>query len=774
MPGTNKIPLLSTSGQIRQDAPAKARGVEKYAADYYGDRLLWAGVKRAGVPHARLLAVSIDNALRVPGVVKALTAKDVPGPNRQGVVRDDQPVLVDDKVRHCGDAVALVVAESKQALASGLAAITFDLEELPGVFDPEKALLPDAPLLHEDHEGGNLLLEGRLVKGLGADGLESCPVVVEAVWNLPRQEHAYLETENGLALQEADGVIHLIVSTQTPHRDCLEVARALDLDPARIHLRAPYCGGAFGGKDGITVQSLLALAAINCPGHTVKMWWDREESMIAGAKRHPARLYYRLGAEKDGRLRALSARLIFDTGPYDHLGGVVATLGLEHAGGPYRIPHAELISQAVYTNNPIGGPFRGFGVPQAAAGIELTMDLLAQRLSLDPLELRRRNLLETGETSPAGVTLSGIEGLHASLDTASRHELWQGRKSWQLQAEPNKRRDLGLAVLYHAMGYGPVIPDEARARLVLLDDGRFRLYSGVVDMGQGNASTYVQIAAQVLNQPPENFELIQPDTAETESCGSSSASRTTYTFGNAILGAAQTLRERILTQAGELMALDDITDGLAMAPGAVRHTGLSLKISLAELAASLPTDQCDVTHYFRAPVAAEPVAPNKSLALHGFPHAVYAYAVHLAAVEVDELTGKIDLLDYLTVSDLGRVINPRLLEQQMDGAVVQGMGYALCEDFVAHDGHSINTDFSTYIVPTSLDAPRIENVFLASQDASSPLGIRGGGEIGIDGPLPSVGNAVARACGVTMRTYPLTPERVLAALNHGGAANDPH
>lgn len=753
---------------VRQDAPAKACGKELYAADHYGEGLLWAGVKRAGVPHAKLLEVKTRAAQREPGVAAVLTSKDVPGPNRQGVVRDDQPVLVDDKVRHCGDAMALVLAESRDALARGIEAIELELDELPGVFDPETALRPGAPLLHEEHDNGNLLLEGRLIKGNGASELESCPVKVEAVWDLPRQEHAYLETENGLARQDADGVIHLVVSTQTPHRDCFEVARALGLEPSQIHIRAPHCGGAFGGKDGITVQSLLSLAALTCPGRPIKMWWDREESMLAGAKRHPVKLYYKLGAQRDGALRALSARLVYDTGPYDHLGGVVATLGLEHAGGPYRIPHAELLAQAVYTNNPVGGPFRGFGVPQAAAGIELTMDLLANRLGLDPLDLRRRNLLKPGETTAAGVALAGVQGLHDCLESVGRHKLWTARHEWQERSGPHKRRGVGLAALCHAMGYGPVIPDEAHARLVLLKDGRFRLYSGVVEMGQGNSSTFVQIAAEILGQPADKFELMQPDTAQTKSCGSSSASRTTYTFGNAILGAAQVMRQRILDQAQKLMTPKVRPAELAIIPGAVRQAEPGGEISLEQVAAALSPEQREVTHHFRAPVADKPQAPDQNLALHGFPHAVYAYAAHLAAVEVDLLTGKVELIDYLTVSDCGRILNPQLLDQQMDGAVAQGMGYALCEDFAAPEGRSGNTDFSTYIIPTSLDTPSMENIFLEGQDSSSPLGMRGGGEIGINGPLPAVGNAVAGVCGVPLTRYPLTPERVLKALGHGG------
>jgi len=752
----------------RQDAPSKALGAEKYAVDHYGEGLLWAGVKRAGVPHARLLSVRVAAAKQEPGVAAVLTAGDVPGPNRQGVVRDDQPVLVGDKVRHCGDAVALVVAESQEALARGLAAISLEVSELPGVFDPEEALEPGAPLLHEDHPGGNLLLEGRLQKGRGAAALADCPFVAEAVWELPRQEHAYLETENGWARQDENGAIQVIVSTQTPHRDRLEVARALALDPARIHLRAPYCGGAFGGKDGVTVQSLLVLAAMALPGRPVKMWWSREESMIAGAKRHPARLYYRLGAGRDGRLKALAARLVYDTGPYDHLGGVVATLGLEHAGGPYLIPHVELLSQAVYTNNPIGGPFRGFGVPQALAGMELTMDLLAGKLGMDPLELRQRNLAGPEDASPAGVKLAGVESLRGCLDALAGHDLWRKRAAWQRQAGPHKRRAVGLAALLHAMGYGPVIPDEARARLVMLADGRFRVHSGVVDMGQGNASTFVQIAAEVLEQPPDRFELRQPDTDEVMSSGSSSASRTTYTYGNAILAAAQKLRARILREAAAILGPRVKPGDLRLAPGVVIHPGLDAKAALSQVAERLSPEQRQAEHHYVAPTAQEPKAPDQNLALHGFPHAVYSYAAHLAAVEVDELTGKVEVMGYVAVSDCGRVLNPLLLEQQMQGAIIQGLGYALFEDFAAPQGRSLTPDLATYIIPSSLDAPAMENIFLQSKDASSPLGMRGAGEIGINGPLPAIGNAVAQACGALPRRFPLTPERVLKALGQMG------
>jgi CO/xanthine dehydrogenase Mo-binding subunit len=761
-----RVPAIGTA-MVRADAVAKVSGREKYAADLYGEDLLWAGVKRAGVPHARLRGVEVEAARRVPGVAAVLTARDVQGTNRQGVIRRDMPVLVDDRVRHAGDAVALVVAADKTALEAGLKAIALDLEKLPGVFDP--ALAPDAPPLHEDHLGGNVLLAGRVVTGDGEAALAQAEVTVEARFNLPPQEHAFLETQAGWAKVEADGRLIIVASTQTPWRDRTEVAQVLGLEANRVRIVAPYLGGGFGGKDGITVQSLLGLAALAVPGRPIKMWWGREESFVAGVKRHPARLHYRLGADRDGTLRALAAEIVYDTGPYDHLGGVVMTLGLEHAGGPYHIPNSCLETRAVYTNNPVGGAFRGFGVPQVAAAMEQTLDLLAEKLGLDPLALRRRNAVRRGGRTPAGVTLTGSTGLAACLDRLAEHALWTGRAAWKSAAGAHKRRGVGLAAVMHGLGYGPVVPDVANAKVELTAQGGWRVYCGVADMGQGNATTALQVAADLLGQDAARIELVLPDTDLTLPSGSSSASRTTYTFTAALIGAVDTLKKRLLARAGDLMFAAS-SDDLVLLPGLIRHLPTGREMPLDQLANLMDAAERVATHRFRAPVSGESPVDDPALRLHGFPHVVFSFGAHLAAVEVDELTGRVEVKRYLAVTDCGRLINPQLAEQQVQGAIAQGLGYALWEEFLVQDGRVMTPDLATYLIPGALDLPDLEVEFVETWEPTGPFGLKGVGEVGIDGPLPATANAVADACGVRVFSAPLTPERVLEALSRGREA----
>ena len=762
-PQAYKHPPQAGLAMSRVDAWAKVQGKEKYAADYYGPGVLWAGVKRAGVPHARLGEIRTRAAAEVPGVVAVLTHRDLEGSNRQGVVQKDQPVLVDDRVRHCGDALALVVAQDRRALARALELVEVELEPLPGVFDPDQALEPGAPILHPDHPSGNLLLSGCITRGEGEKALARCPVVVEATYHLPRQEHAYLETEAGWARLEEDGTLVIVASTQTPFRDRSEVAEALGLEPAQVRIIAPYPGGAFGGKDGVTVQSLLGLAALACPGRPVKMWLSREESFLSSVKRHPARLHYRLGAEKDGTLCALVVEATYDTGPYDHLGGVVMTLGLEHAGGPYRIPHVSLQGRAVYTNNPVGGAFRGFGVPQVTAGMELTLELLARRLGLAPDELRRRNLLHRGEKTPVGVTLTGSVGLAQCLERARAHPLWARREQWKSRAGAHKLRGVGLALAMHGVGYGPVVPDVANAKLRLTKQGRIRVYSGVVDLGQGNASTCLQLAGHVLNQDLDHLELVLPDTERTLPSGSASASRTTFTFAPALLQAARELKQRLEAKAADLLMCP--ARETALAPGVVRHLPSGREVPLAQLAGFMNRDERTTVARHRAPVAPERPSPDPALQLHGLPHCVFAFGAQVAAVEVDRLTGQVEVKGFLSVCDCGNVINPQLLEQQIQGGAAQGLGYALWEDFASREGQPLTPDLSTYIIPTALDLPDQECLVVPSFEPAGPLGLKGAGELPVDAPLPAVAAALGDACGRHFTRFPLTPERVLAALD---------
>ncbi len=745
----------------RADAPTKAAGSEKYAADMYAPEMLWASLKRALIPHARIEKVDTAGARKIAGVVAVLTAADVPGANIQGLVKRDQPVIVGDKVRRVGDPVALVLAESKAALNAALEAIAVDLTPLPAVFDMEKALAPDAPVIHEKN-GNNLLARAKVDKGDIQQAWPDCAITVEGVFHTPRQEHAYLETEAGFAQVDQDGRIVVTVSTQSPHRDRLEIAHALGLSPEQVRVIAPYLGGGFGGKDGANVQACLALAAMNAGGRPVKMWWDREESFLAGVKRLPARLKYRLGADASGRLQAIEVDILLDAGPYEHLAGEVLALCVEHAAGPYVIPHVAIEGKAVYTNNPMGGPFRGFGAPQAAAGIEQMMDLLAAELGLGPMNLRRRNILTAGDVTPVGVTLTGGTGALECLDRLAEHPLWRSREEWKKAAPAFKRRGWGMAALWHGAGYGPSVADYATARIELTMDGRFKVDAGVTDMGQGNASACLQTAADLLNQGESVMELVLPDTDKTLPCCSSAASRTTYTYVNALIGAAAEMKRRILEKAS-ILTMAPSADRFVLAPGVVRHLDSGRETPLAALAPMMSAQERIASHYWRAPTAPDPIRAELDSVI-GLPHIVFSYAAHLALVEIDELTGLAGVVEYLAVTDAGRVINPQAYEAQIQGGVVQGLGFALWEDFPVVEGRGLAQDLSIYLVPTSLDVPDVSSLAVETHEPTGPFGLKGVGEIPINGPLPAVSNALADALNVRISEAPMTPERILAAL----------
>ncbi len=743
----------------RFDAHAKVTGKEKYAIDHYGEDLLWAGVKRAGIPHGMIRGIDLSEARRLPGVVAVLTREDIGGTNRQGIVHKDQPVLAGRKVRHCGDPVALVLAEGRETLRRALELIRIDLEPLPGVFDPRSALEQGAPQVHES---GNLLLHATIETGAGLKALDECEVVVEDTFEVPSQDHAFLETQNGLAWQEADGRIVMIVSTQAPFRDRFEVAHALGLDFNAIRVLSPYLGGGFGGKDGATVQCLLALGALHAGGRPVKMWWEREESIIGGYKRHPVHMSYRLGARADGTLHALGCRLHYDTGPYAHLGGEVMALGMEHACGPYRIPNTFIQGWCVYTNNPVSGAMRGFGVCQVAFAFERMMDRLARDLCMCRLEIRRKNALRRGDKNGSGVTLVCSTGIEPCLESLARHPLWTRRREWKEGAGPFKRRGVGVAAVFNGMGYGRGLPDSAIAKVELTREGKIRVYNGVSDMGQGNASAFVQMAGEVLCQDASHMELIQPDTDRTHPSGSSSAGRTTYTYGNALIQACQGLKEKLLHRAALMLMLDEAA-GLVLLPGRVKHLPSGKEIFLDVLGRTFPETDRVCMSQFIMPVCQDVPDTGKEFTI-GFPHVLFSYAAHLACVEVDELTGKIDVREYLALTDGGRVLNPQGFEQQVQGAVAQGIGYGLMEEVALEEGRILSSNFTSYIIPTSLDVPEITSIAVETLESTGPFGMKGIGEVGVNGPLPAIAGAVEDALGCGLRRSPLRADRVLQAM----------
>lgn len=758
---TAREPLRAGRSEVRSDAWAKAAGIEPYAADLYPPNLLWAGAVRAGIASGRLLSVTTEAALAVPGVRRVLTAADVPGPNRHGIIHRDTPVLVDDRVRHAGDAVALVLAETRAALRRAMALVVAAIEPLPAVFDPEAALAEGAPQLHGEH-AGNILLAAEIRKGEADRVLAGCEVVVSGEFSTPMQAQIFLETENGVARLEEDGTITMTVSSQSPFRDRFEVGAALGIPYDRIRMVAPSLGGGFGGKDGATVQCLLALAALHADGRPVKMHWEREESMVAGYKRHPCRLRYRLGANRDGTLMALRCSLLYDTGAYAHLGGEVMELGMEHAGGPYRIPHVLIEGRCVYTNNPVAGAMRAFGVCQAAFAMESMMDILARRLGTDPLELRLHNALIEGDTNCAGLRLTTSTNMIGCLERLRDHPLWQQRQTWKAAAPAGSRRGIGVAAVCNAAGYGGKVRDAAIAKVELSPEGRIVVHNGVADMGQGNSCAFVQMAGHILGQDAAGIELRQPDTATAYPSGSSSAGRTTYTFGNALIGACEELRARLINRAGLLLFLDDDRD-LRLEPGKVVHPPTDREVPFTQLAAFMPREDRVCIGQFVAPVS-ERVPDTAKGFFIGFPHVLFAYGAHLARIEVDLSTGLIRVCDYVAATDGGKVLNPCQFDQQIQGGVAQGLGYALMEDVERQEGQVLSRDLATYLIPAAPDVPDIHSCRQEGNEATGPFGLKGVGEVAMNGPLPAVANGLDDGCGVRLCHAPLTPERVLLAL----------
>ncbi len=761
--GSKLNAMIIGRSEPRMDAMEKVRGKTVYASDFKNQEdALHVGVKRAGVRHALIKSIDVEKAKKVDGVLAILTHEDIPGHKTHGVVRNDRPVLVIDRIRYAGDPIALVIAVNETALSVALNKITFDHELLSAVTDPIKALGENAILVHEDNPDGNVLLNASLSYGDPAKAERECSVLIEGMFETPVQEHAYLETESGWAKAGEDGKLVICCSTQTPFRDCYEVAQILRMEPTDIRIIAPYCGGAFGGKDSLSVQAFLGLAALHAGGRTVKMQWSRKESFNVSTKRHSAKMTYRLGCKADGELHFLDVNIVMDTGPYDFLGGVVLTLAVEHSGGPYRIPNSRVNGSLVYTNNCLAGAFRGFGVPQVTAAMEQMMDRLADKLGVCPLELRLKNALRQGDLTSLGKKMTCSTGIVECLETVATNNLWKNRERWKSEAGPGKLRGYGLAALIHGMGYGPFVKDYANAKLQLTDSGRIRLYSGVVDMGQGNASTYAQIAGHILNQSAQDIDLVQPDTFQTLPSCSSSASRTTYTFGSALIGASHKLKAALLRYARVHFGPGCSDDPEIVPGGVIASDGRT--ITLKRLFHLMKDEDRTSVYYFEAPTAPEVLSSDENLRMQGLPHQIFSFAAHMVFVEVDAATGCIEICRYLSVSDCGAVLNPQIYEQQVHGSIAQGIGYALMEDYAVDSNDEYPDSFTDYILPTACDVPNMECVALGTYEPTGPFGLKGLGEICAAGPLPAISNAVSNACGIIINRYPLTSERIYRAM----------
>ncbi len=747
-------------GHIRADALDKATGRARYAADLAVDGMLHARALRSPHEHAEILRIDTERAGRLPGVEAIFTARDVPGENSYGRKLKDQPVLAAARVRQVGDPVALVVASSPEAAAAALGLIDVEYRLLPVVLTPDEALADGAPLLHPD---GNLLAENWLRLGDIAEGFARADVVAEETYTTPWNEHAYLEPEAALAFLEGDELV-LRTATQYAHYHRAEIARTLGLPVERVRVAPTVVGGAFGGKTDISCQCLAALAT-HLTGRPVRIVYSRAESFATTTKRHPYRIRVRSGATRDGDFVALQVDLLADTGAYASFGPGLMVKTFASAAGPYRWPHVELHGRVVFTNNPTAGCMRGPGTTQVAFAIESQVDVLAERLSIDPLELRRRNRLRQGDRLLSGQVLERDPAYGATLDAVRPHWVAALERCAASGAGPDaesrgtRRRGVGIASIWYGIGGGGGGPtpgqDPAltvgrgpgRAALDLLPDGLIVLRTGAADLGQGSSAAMALIAAGELGVAPERVTVISGDTATCPDAGPAVGSRVTFFVGNAVRNAAADLREAILGTAGGLLARPiselDLRDGEVRAAA-----GPDVRLSLAEIARARDGAKLANTFegYFDAGVPAYDIRSGL-----GEPYAMYVSGTQMAEVEVDTATGAVRVMRMVAAHDVGR---PEFLEGvtgQIEGGMAMGIGFALKEEFIPGETRG----FKQYRIPRALDMPEMVTLLVGGDGEPPELEAKGVAECSNMVAAPAIANAIANATGERVRQLPV-------------------
>lgn len=728
-------PIIGKSVQ-RIDAFAKVTGQAKYSGDYEMPGMLHMKVLFAERPHARIVSIDTSQALALEGVSAVFTAADVPN-NEYGLQKQDQPVLCGpgsskagaDVARFVGDQVAIVVAESAHIADQARKLIRVEYEDLPVVSDAQKAMQPDAVLVHPELGDSNVCVHDRIRKGDIEAGFKQADVIIESDYELPVQEHAYMEPEAGVGYIDEEGRITIMCAGQWVHEDQAQIAHALGLPKEKIRVIYPAIGGAFGGREDMSIQIILALATWKTR-KPVKIVWSRRESIIGHGKRHAMSAHARWGATKDGKLVAAEMTFVADAGAYMYTTNKILGNTTIVCSGPYFIPNVKVDTYGVYTNNVPGAAFRGFGSPQGLFVAEMQMNKLAEALKMDPVEIRIKNALDSGDTLNVGTPPMDRVSAQEVIEAAAKKANWvRVANKWMkpkldTASSANKVRGIGVAAGFKNIGFSFGYQENSWAKIELNGIDKIEkafLYQAGADVGQGAHTAMVQIAADTLGIPFEQVEMVASDTATSENSGSASASRLTYMAGNAVLGAAKLALEK--WKAGERPAVGEYTHLPPLTTPFDEETG------------------------------------------YGTPNFCYAYTAEAVEAEVNLDTGQVSVLRVVSANDVGRAINPMQVSGQIEGAVVQAQGYALMENFVTRDGKVLTDGLSTYLIPTICDIPQeIDSVILELPDTISPLGARGVGEPPFLCFAPAVIAAIHDATGVWINRIPATSQRVFEAL----------
>lgn len=758
----------------KRDAEEKVMGTATFTSDLNMPGMLYAKVLRSPHPHARIVSIDTSEAKKLPGVKAVATWQNTPrvlfntSASMTFTVPHLNPILdqyiFDNVVRYVGDEVAAVAAINEEIAETALRLIKVDYEPLTPVYDPLEAIKPEAPVIHKSESGKNI--SGEIISinlGEGEKGFDGSDLIIEETFKLPIQKQVQMETQAAVAQVSGDGGATVWSTTQTPHPSKIILSKIFNIPQSKMRvLNPPYIGGGFGVRIGLSAKAEpIALALAQLTGKPVKLVYSREEDFIASDTRHGGYVTVKLGAKKDGTFQSIKMQATLNGGAYCSFGGevpgVLGAMGLS----VYHIPHQSYQGYTVYTNRTPAGAMRGFGNPQAMFAIESVVDMMAEKLGIDAMELRRKNIMQVGDAWCLPYPCSST-GLMECMEKGAKSIGWENRGKLN-QPEGKKLRGIGMGVGSHVSNSWPFCVDYDNAYVTIQQDGSVLLASGVPDMGTGTITTLPQLAAEVLGVSIDEINMTFGDTLTTPFDIGSHASRTLYAAGTAVLAAAKEARQQILDYASEL--LDTPAERLDIEDGIIFIQGKSKGLCYG-------SDACKMKDAKFTSISVKDLAYYAHLRNKQFigigrtiPPNAPPWHAHFVEVEVDTETGMIQIIKVAAVHDVGRAIHPKIVEGQIEGGVLMGLGYAISEEIVLDaKGKPQHTGIHKYFLPTAQDTPEIDAMYVESIDPTGPFGAKGVGECGLVPTAPAVATAVYDAIGVRFTEIPMTPERVLKAL----------
>jgi len=739
------------------DAPLKVTGAAQYIQDVKLPGMLHGKILYSRYPHAKILKLDTSKAERLPGVRAVVTAKDMPPNFRIGIMKDNPP-LKSGKVLSIRDEIAAVAASTPEIAEEALSLIDVEYEELPGIFDPLEAMKEGAPLIHEEAKSNVLKMPWRLLCGDVEKAKEESAYVVEDTFSTQWVTHCCLGTSGCVANLDIQNNLTLYSNTQIPslaQNDFVEALNAFGFKNRRVRIIQAVIGGGFGSKLDTYAYEYIAILLALKTRRPVKIIFTREEEFFATSPRQCTITRISHGCDKDGRLTFREIEMILDNGAYTSWGATTPSVMMLPISSLYKVPNVKYTARCVYTNNTYCQAMRGYGNPQATFAIESSLDQLAEKAGIDPLELRRINANEPGEITPQRFKITSC-GMKECIEEVSKRLNWKEKKG------KYNGRGVGIASLIHVGGGARVYKSDGCGTIIKMDDfGKVDVFTGASDIGQGSDTVIAQIVAEVIGIPIEDVNVINNDTDVCPWDVGVHASRTTFVAGNAALGAARKIREQILEAGGKILEEDptdlDIKDGMIFSTKN-KDKSTPLGKALRRIHYTLGGKMLMAEYFY------DPANENFDKEFKGNLSVSYAYGAHGVEVEVDKETGKVKILNYIAAHDVGKPINPLLLEGQIYGGGLQGIGYALGEKMVYKNGRLMNGNFLDYKIPTVKDVPLIQPVLVETDEKDGPFGAKGIGEPGLVPTAPAIANAIYDAIGVRIKDLPITPEKVLAAI----------